>query len=187
MNVYETILKRRSIRKFSQKKIDRRDLLDCINAARLAPTAANLQPLEYILVTKNLDNVFNYTKWAGYLKNGTPKEEEKPTAFIVIISNTMIGKDNKYDVGLAIENIILVAAEKGIASCIIGSLNRNKLIELLAIPENYIIELAVALGYPKQESATVEFKGDVKYWLDENAILRVPKRKCEDIFHDETF
>ncbi len=75
-NTYKLILKRRTIRRFKQKRIGKAILLDCLNAARLAPSAANLQPLEYILITKslNLNKIFNCTNWAGYLKDGSPKE-----------------------------------------------------------------------------------------------------------------
>lgn len=187
MNTYQLILKRRTIRKFSQRKIEKHNLLDCVNAARLAPSAANLQPLEYILVTTDLDKVFQNTYWAAYLKDRAPKKGEEPTAYIVVISNTKISEDNKYDVGLAVANIILTALERGIVSCIIGSLNRSQLIKNLVIPENYVVELVVALGYPKQVSVEDEFKGDVKYWLDEKGRLHVPKRKQEDILHEEIF
>lgn len=187
MNTYKLILKRRTIRKFSQKKIKKSDLLLCLNAARVAPSAANLQPLEYILITKNLDRVFECTNWAGYLKNGVPKKGERPTAYILIISNTKINANAKYDVGLAIENILLTALEKKIVSCIIGSLNRDKLTKYLNIPKDYKIELAIALGYPKQKSIEDEFKKDTKYWLDKKGVLHVPKRRLKDIIHKEIF
>lgn len=187
MNTYELILRRRTIRKFSRRKIEKHALLACVNAARLTPSSANLQPLEYVLVTSDLDKVFEHTHWAGYLEDGAPKKGEEPTAYIVVISNTKISKDNKYDVGLAVANIILAGLERGIASCTIGSLNRSQLIKNLAIPENYVVELVVALGYPKQVSVEDEFKGDVKYWLDEKGTLHVPKRKLEDILHYEIF
>lgn len=187
MNIYKLILKRRTIRKFSQTEIKKSELLSFINAARLAPSSANLQPLEYILITKNLDRVFECTNWAGYLKNGAPKKEERPTAYILTISNTKINADAKYDVGLAIENIVLTSLEKGVASCVIGSLNKDKLIKYLNIPKDYKIELAVALGYPKQKSIEDEFKQDTKYWLDKKEVLHVPKRKLEHILHKEIF
>jgi len=187
MNTYRLILKRRTIRKFSQKEIRKSDLFLFINAARLAPSSANLQPLEYILITKNLDRVFECTNWAGYLKNGAPKKGERPTAYILIISNTKISTNAKYDVGLAIENTLLTALEKGIAGCIIGSLNRDKLIEYLNVPKDYIIELAIALGYPKQKSVEEKFKKNIKYWLDKKGVLRVPKRRLKDMVHKEIF
>ena len=50
MSIYETIISRRTIRKFDQKKIDPEILKKIVNAGRLAPSAANLQPLEYLIV-----------------------------------------------------------------------------------------------------------------------------------------
>lgn len=187
MSIYEIIIKRRSIRKFKQEKIDKSILYDCLHAARLAPSAANLQPLEYILVTKDLDKIFKYIKWAGYLNNGCPKENERPVAYIIIISHSKINKEAKYEVGLAAENIILTALEKGVASCLLMPVNKDKLAQVLDIPKNYIIELIITLGCPKQQSFEEEFKGDVKYWLDEKGNLHIPKRKLKDILHEETF
>jgi len=187
MSVYDTIKKRRTIRKFTQKKIEKSDLLECLNAARLAPSGANKQPLEYVIVTKALDEVFECTKWAGYLKDGAPKEDERPPVYIVVLSNTEISTSARYDAGLSAENLILTALEKGIGCCIIKSVIKEKLIEILNIPANYEIEMVIAMGYPKQESVEAEFKDSVKYWLDEKDVLHVPKRKLKDITHEEKF
>lgn len=189
MDIYNLILKRRTIRKFQQKSIDKSLLMNCLNAARLAPSSANLQPLEYILVTEreNLEKVFSCTRWAGYAKEAGPKRGEEPVAYILILSNQEISKEPRYDVGLAAENIILTALERGIASCVIGALDRIKLAEVLKVPENYTIELAIALGYPKQESLEDEVKKDVRYWLDDKGKLHIPKRKLKDIAHEEGF
>ncbi len=186
MKIYGLILKRRTIRKFTQKKIERKILLECINSGRLAPSSANLQPLEYILITKNLSKFFECTKWAGYLKDGAPGEDERPVAYVLMISNSKINKNAGYDVGLAAENIMLTALENGIASCLIGSLDREKIKIDLSIPEYYTVELAIAMGYPKQTSSIEDFKNDVKYWLDGD-VLRVPKRKIESILHEDKF
>jgi len=187
MNTYKLILKRRTIRKFAQAKIRESVLVACINAGRVAPSAANSQPLEYILITKNLNSIFECIHWASYLKNGDPEINERPTAYILILSNTEINKEAKYDVGLAAENIVLTALERGIASCIIGYLERDKLIKNLAIPDKYVVELVLALGYPQQKSVKDKFSGDVRYWIDKEGILHVPKRKLEDIIHKEIF
>ncbi|MBU2609043.1 MAG: nitroreductase family protein, partial [Chloroflexi bacterium] len=50
MNVYETVISRRSIRRFKDTPVPRELLERCVNAARLAPSAGNLQPLEYIII-----------------------------------------------------------------------------------------------------------------------------------------
>lgn len=187
MTTYNLILKRRTVRKFQQKKIPKNILFDCLNATRLAPSAANRQPLEYILVLKNLDKIFNCTRWAGCLAGGAPKPNERPSAYIIIVSNQKINPDSKYDVGLAAENIVLTALEKKVASCIIGSINKIKLAKILNIPKNYIIELLIALGYPKQKSLAEESIGNIEYCLDKKGILHVPKRKLKNIMREEKF
>ena len=146
MNTYETIIKRRTIRKFTQEKIDKKLLMDCLNAARLAPSSRNRQPLEYILITEDLDRIFECTNWGGDLKEATPKEDKKPTVYIAILLNTDINKQGWYDVGLAAENIVLTAQDKGIASCILRAINRKRLSQILGVPKNYIIEMLIALG-----------------------------------------
>lgn len=188
MNItYKLLVQRRTIRKFKQRKIAKKLLLNCLNAARLAPSSGNVQPLEYILATKNLNKVFNCTRWAGYLKNGAPKKGERPTAYIIILSNQQINQKAKYDVGFAAENIILTALEQGVASCVIGAINRKALAKNLKIPKNYLIELIIALGYPAQKSIIEEYKRGVRYWLDKKGVLHVPKRKLKDIVHQENF
>lgn len=185
--VFELIKKRRTIRKFKQKELKEDSLKKCLEAARLAPSAANLQPLEFVLVRKNLEEVFSCTKWAGYLEDGRPKEGERPVAYIVILSNKEVNEKAEYDVGLAVENMTLVALSEGIGSCILGALKREKLREILEIPEKYKIELVVALGEPSQESIAEEMEKDIKYYLDEEGKVHVPKREFKDIVHEESF
>ncbi|MFH1316196.1 MAG: nitroreductase family protein [Candidatus Woesearchaeota archaeon] len=189
MSTFSLIKRRRTIRKFHQKTVPKDILKDCIDAGRLAPSSANRQPLEFIIVTKYLGPIFGCTRWAGYLKDGTPKQGEKPTAYIIIISNKKISEDARYDVGLAAENITLTALEKGVASCIIASLEKQILMDILKIPSHYQIELLIALGYPAQESKETELKdiNDIKYWLDENNVLNVPKRSMKYVLHEEEF
>ena len=187
MGVYETIKERRTIRRFVQKEVEKEILFDCMNAARLAPSGSNLQPLEYVIVTKDRDRVFSNIKLAAYLKDWMPAEDEKPMVYIVIISNAGINKAAKYDAGLAAGNIILTALGNGVAGCIIANINREALGKELEIPENYVIELVVALGYPAQESFEEELRNDLKYWLDEKGNLHVPKRKITDVVHEEKF
>jgi nitroreductase len=190
-DVYSTILKRRTIRKYQQTPISMDILKKLVNAARLAPSAANLQPLEYIIVTSSdiRKKVFSTLAWAGYITPlGIPKEGEEPAAYIVVLINRNIVKEGgERDVGAAIENMILAALEEGIASCWICSINRNKLREFLEIPPNLEIDSVLALGYPAEKSVVEEFKGSVKYWKDEEGTLHVPKRKLEDIVHYEKY
>ncbi|MEM3659769.1 MAG: nitroreductase family protein [Thermoproteota archaeon] len=186
MNVYEAAIKRRTIRKFLQKPIPMEILLKLLNAARLAPSAGNLQPCEYILVTDKslLDSVFSTLKWARYIApEGTPKEGERPVAYVVVLVNTRKASEGgEIDCAAAIENMILTAWEESVGACWMASIDREKLREILSIPEHCRICFVVALGYRAEEPVVEEMRGeDVKYWRDENGVLHVPKRRLEDI------
>ena len=187
LSVYETIVKRRSIRRFKDKPVSYEVLEKCVNSARLAPSAMNLQPWEFIIVDEEdlLNKVFDTLKWAGYIRpEGDPPPGERPKAYIVVLINKNIRAEGfEYDIGVAVENILLVALEEGLGTCCIGSINRGKLGEILKVPNNYIIALVVALGYPNESPVRTEFQGSVKYRKDESGTLHVPKRKLEDILH----
>ncbi len=191
MNLYETIIKRRSIRRFKAMPVAFDILENCVNAARLVPSAANLQPQEYIVVDEEplLDSVFDTLKWANYISpSGDPPPGERPRAYIVVLNNRNIRANGfEYDVGLAVGNIILVALEEGLGTCCIGSIDRAKLMEILKVPDHYTIALVVALGYPNESPVVVEFSGSIKYWQDECNVLHVPKRKLRDILHRNSF
>ncbi len=184
--VYKLILKRRTIRSFQQKKIPLALLKKLVNAGRLAPSGANLQPCAYIVVDNLtlLDKVFTTLKWAGYIvPAGNPQEGKRPTAYIIVLVNKEINKYGEKDAAAAMENIILVAAEKGISSCWIASIERAKLRQILKIPRKHKIDSVLALGYPDEKSVTEEFKGSIKYWKDKQGVLHVPKKRMESIFH----
>ncbi|GAI20533.1 unnamed protein product, partial [marine sediment metagenome] len=141
-NIYEAILSRRTIRRFKQKPVDVKLLKKFVNAARVAPSAANLQPLEYFIISekKLCARVFETLGWAGYIKpKWTPDESERPTAYIVILVREDLNKYYKWDVGLSAENIMLVAEEENIGSCILLNINRKKLREILGIPDSLYI------------------------------------------------
>lgn len=187
MSIYETILRRRSIRRFKNVEIPYEVLEKCVNAARVAPSARNLQPWEFIIVDKEdlRRQVFGTLGWAGYIKpKGDPPPGEQPKAYIVILVNTDISSEGfDHDIGIAAGYITLVALEHGIGTCCLRSINRDKLKQILNIPDTHIITLVVALGYPNESPVTEEFTGSIKYWKDELDTLHVPKRKLADIRH----
>jgi len=190
MDVYDTIISRRSIRRFKQKPIKLDLLKKFVEAARVAPSAANLQPLEYFIITdKNLcDKIFDTIGWAGYIKpKWTPSENERPTAYIIILVKDVNNKWYPIDVGLASENIMLAAEGEDIGSCLLYNIKREIIQEVLKIPEEVYIEGIVALGYKAEESVVENMKDSVKYWKDEQNILHVPKRKLNDITHINKF
>ena len=187
MDIYKIILNRRTIRRFKNKKIDYVLLEKFVNAGRFAPSGGNLQSWEFVTIDAQdiLGKVFDTLKWANYLKDGPPPEDKRPTAYIVILTNRRIRAERgEYEIGMAAENIMLSALEEGIGTCCIGSINKEKLKNILNVPDYSEIELVIALGYPDEKSLIEEMKDDsVKYWRDEKGNMHVPKRDIGKILH----
>lgn len=182
--IYEKIKNRRTIRKYTRKDVPEKVLLKCVDAARLSPSGANRQPLKYVIVNEHelLKEVFNTLSWAGYLPDYQPSEEEMPRAYVVILLDKDIEKSPDHDAGIAAMSISMVAFDEGLGSCILGAVNREELRKILNIPYGLDVVLVVALGYPAENPVVDKVKdGDIKYWLDENEVLHVPKRDLEDI------
>lgn len=191
MNLYELILSRRSIRQFKPEAVAEDTLRKIVNGARLAPSGANLQPLEYIVVDREdlREKIFSCLRWAAYIApEGNPKPGHEPRAYVVILVNKRVSdKGYEHDAGAAVENMILLAWEYGIGSCWLASVEREKVKEILEIPENYIIDSVLALGYPAEEPIMEDMKDSIKYWKDRTGRLHVPKRKLEDVTHFNKF
>ena len=184
MNVYDVIMARRTIRKFRQDPIDRKILVKLIDAARMAPTGRNGQPLSYgIIANKELCNkVFPFTAWAAYL-NGTytPSESERPVAYIAVFTDEGNKSSSDTAAGAAVENILIMAQAEGLGSCWLGSVQRDKVMELIGSPKEKHLLYLVALGYPSESPVAAPFKGDVKYDLDEHNGLNVAKKSFTDV------
>lgn len=185
--IKDLIAKSRSYRRFFQEvAIDRRILRELVDLARLSPSAANLQPLKYILSCEPEKNalIFQHLAWAGYLKDWPgPSEGERPSAYIIILGDTEITRSFGCDHGVAAQSILLGAGEKGLGGCIIGTVKREELRKALNIPSRYEILIVLALGKPK-ETVVIEPAGpagDIKYWRDNQGVHHVPKRSLDSI------
>jgi len=185
-DLYKIIISRRTVRMFKQKKIPISLLKKAVNSARLAPSAANVQFLEYLVIDDKIlkENVFSCVKMGGYVyPRRIPPKGLKPVVYIVVLINKDITKNpDLRDAGAACENILISLLCFGIASCWAANLDRDRLRRILNLPENYIIDSLIAAGYPAEEPK-LEVKNDVRYWLDKNNRLHVPKRHFNHIFH----
>lgn len=186
-NLMDLLKTRRTYRRFEQKEISQEIIDEILEAARLASSAANKQPLSYIVVkdARKVEDVFVYTKWAGALppEQGQPREGEHPVLFIAVVENLDINQNCDTDAGLAISNMTLAAWNRGVGSCMIGACNKAALAEMFGLTENQVLHTVVAFGYPTHEShvVDVEEKDQFKYYLDEKRDYVVPKRKLSDV------
>ncbi len=186
IHLKELILKNRSYRRFDQSyQISRSDLLEMIDAARLSASARNAQPLKYYLSSTEEMNaqIFPCLAWAGYLKDWPgPEQGEQPTAYIVQLIDTSITTNYFCDDGIATQSILLTAVEKGLGGCIIASVKRESLSEILGLPDHLKIIQVIALGKPIEKVVIEEMKGeDFKYWRDNEEVHHVPKRTLESL------
>ena len=188
MNIDNLLKSRRTIRKFKQTPVEKELLLKYVDMARVAPSGGNLQPLKYVVVSSKemTDKLFSLVKWAAYLAPlYSPAEDEKPVAYIVVCGDTEIKKsDYDIDAGAAIENIIISAWGDGVGSCWMGAIDRPEIKKLLNLPEHLGVLNVVALGYPAETPEEVKMGDSVKYYLNEDGVLSVPKRSMDDVIID---
>jgi len=185
--IADLVRKNRSYRRFYQEVVIGHDTLrELVDLTRCCASAANLQPLKYILSCEPDRNalIFKHIAWAAYLKGWQgPPEGERPSAYIIVLGDRTIAKSFGCDHGIAGQTILLGAAEKGLGGCMIGSVRRDDLCQAIGVPRHLSILLVIALGKPK-ESVVIENlgpSGDVKYWRDSQDVHHVPKRSLDEI------
>jgi len=189
--IRDLIIKNRSYRRFYQNvPVEMSTLQDLVDLARQSPSAANKQPLKYILSNQHAVNelIFSQLAWAGYLKDWPgPEEGERPAAYILLLADRKISRAIDCDHGIAAQSIMLGAAEIGLGGCILSSIDREKVSEALDIPSDLEILLAIALGKPKETVILEEMPedGDFKYWRDAEGRHHVPKRSLSEIVSAE--
>lgn len=190
MMIRELVIQNRTYRRFYQEvTVEHQILRELVDLARLSASAANLQPLKYILSCEPQKNalIFPHLGWAGYLKDWQgPCKGERPSAYIIILNDTRISQSSGCDHGIAAQSILLGATEKGLGGCMIGTVQRQKLHKALDIPSRYEILLVLALGKPKEQVEIEALDGtdDIKYWRDSDGKHHVPKRQLDDIILD---
>ena len=187
-NLRELIEKNRSYRRSDADQsagITTAQLEKWIELARFSASGRNMQPLKYALSTGKVlnDQIFSHLAWAGYLTDWDgPAEGERPVAYIAVLHDMQVSEKYFCDDGIAMQSILLGAAEDGYGGCIIGSVNRKKVAELLKLPAHLEILWIVALGKPAEKVVVEDSDGEnIRYWRDENDIHHVPKRTLNDL------
>lgn len=186
MGFKDLILKNRSYRRFDESySIDLKILENLVDLARLSASAANRQPLKYLVFNTPEDcrKIFPLVAWAAYLKGWAgPAVGERPSGYIIILGDKSISESFGVDHGIAAQSIMLGAVEAGLGGCMIGSVKREELRRELSIPDQYDILLILALGKPAEKVIIEDINdNDMKYWRDSEGIHHVPKRSLEEL------
>lgn len=175
MNVMDCIYKRRSIRKYMDKEVEKDTLEMLIRAAMAAPSAANRQPWEFIVVTdRDKMNELRASLFFG---------QYNAPAAIVVCGNMELAFANSgkeywvQDCSAATENILLAALELGLGTVWIGVYPEPQkckpVCTILNIPEHVIPLGVIYVGYPDEErEARTQYNEKRVYWQEYE-----PKRK----------
>ncbi|MCK4760401.1 MAG: nitroreductase family protein [Candidatus Aminicenantes bacterium] len=156
----ELVRSRRSIRRYLDKPVEREKILTCIEAARLAPSADNVQPWRFLII----DDPELKAQYAKKVFSGIysiSNFAKKAPVLILILARldiiaNRIGKQIQniqfylLDIGIAGEHVVLQAQELGLRTCWIGWFNIRRARKLLKIPRKYKIVSMLAMGYSEK-------------------------------------
>lgn len=162
----ELVQARRSVRRFLDKPVEKEKILTCIEAARLAPSADNVQPWRFLIIDDpELIKQFSKKAFSGlyFISNFA---SNAPVIIVIlarldIIANR-IGKQIQnihfylIDIGIAGEHIVLQAEELGLGTCWIGWFNTRKTRKFFKIPRKYKIVSLMAMGYYEKKPLRVK-------------------------------
>jgi len=186
--ILEQLTRNRTHRSFTKKEVPTDALRKMIEGARVSATTGNTQKLRFFLVNDpaTCDAAFGQVRFAGLLPwNPTP--EESPRAYIALcVSDENLADYNPgfmgFDMGIAAQNILLIANELGFAGCIVASYNKAEFDKIVKIPAGYQSAYIIALGEPADTVTIVDVKdGDTKYYRDDKNNHFVPKLSLDQL------
>jgi len=179
----------RSTRRFKKNiTIDKSELIDLIDMARTVSSGKNMQPLKYIAINdeNTKDAIYKPLQWAAHLKDWDQSEDEKPSAYILVINDTKIDGFSAIDSGIAMQTIMLGATAKGYAGCILASIDKVAYKKLFALENHLEPMFIIALGVRDENIEVVDVTNSTgtNYFRDENNGHCVPKRKLSEVLID---
>lgn len=142
MDVLTAIKQRRSIRKFTEKEVEEEKLNTVLDAARWAPSSKNSQPWEFIVIR----DVATLKKIAVEAKYG--KFIPEAPAAVAFVTDPSKSNFHEVDGTLATQNFQLAAWALGLGTCWIGTMNRERVKEILGVPDDKFLLTVMPIGYP---------------------------------------
>jgi len=161
MDTFSAIAKRKSVREYLNKPIERKVLEKLIDAGRRAPSARAVEPWEFVIVEDKamLKKISGIASTGSFIKNAA--------CCIVVFC-----KDTKYyleDGCAATENILIAAADLGIGTCWVAGDKKpyvNEMSKLLNTPKDARLISLISVGWPKEISPQSKNRSqkEVTHW-----------------------
>ncbi|OGS20627.1 MAG: hypothetical protein A2252_05280 [Elusimicrobia bacterium RIFOXYA2_FULL_39_19] len=156
----ELAKKRFSARSYIDKPVEKEKINQCLEAARLAPSACNSQPWEFIVVDEpELKNRLADSIFSGTHSTNSFAKKAPVLVFVVSDKGSFISKvgafmrDTRFyliDIGITAEHFVLQAAELGLGTCWLGWFNENAAKKILKIPKNKRLDIVISVGYTEK-------------------------------------
>jgi len=187
----ELVRNARSCRRFVESDpIPAEVLSQLVDLARVTPNGGNEQPLRYAIAcgAKVCAGIFPALRWAAKLEGWSgPKEGERPTGYILILSSVERGMP-AVEVGIAAQTIQLGATSLGYAACQLGSVDRSRIVETVKLSSDWRINLVIALGRPGEKIVLDDVASgqSVDYYRAPDDVHHVPKIRLEDVIVHRT-
>ena len=155
MDIFESIMNRRSIRKYISKPVEDEKVLKIIDAGHWAPSAGNLQEWQFVIVRDpgrklQLSEAALGQYWIG-----------QASVIIVVCSKDekvtrIYGAEGKnkfiyYDAAMAVQNMLLTADSLGLGACFVGSFDQVAVSRILKVPDDMTVHAIITLGYPAEK------------------------------------
>ena len=181
------IRKNRTCRRFDETvRIKPLQIKRWLNAIRYTASMRNVQPLKYIIVTDpaECNEITALQRWAAMLPDWDgPEEGGRPTAYLIQLLDTDLAPAARFDEGLQLEALGLLASEAGYGMCIFHGYGKGDIARMYDLPTHLSINAVIALGRPMETIILEEARNpeDVKYWRDAEGKHHVPKRPLEEI------
>jgi len=157
MTFLDLVKKRRSVRKYSARRVPREIVTRCIEAARLAPSACNSQPWYFIVVDDEelkkkltqaaFSGMYSMNLFAGNASAFVVTVRDKSTYFARLAGAFRGVEYNLIDIGIACEHLILQAQEDQVGTCWLGWFNEKAVKKVLGIPKNKKVDIIISMGY----------------------------------------
>jgi len=183
----EIVVKNRSYRRFDQShSLTQEMLLKLVDLARSTPSAGNRQLLRYVISRSPEINgkVFDTLGWAASLPDWPgPEEGERPTGYIVIVTDRSSWDWVRVDLGISAQTILLGAAAEGLGGCMLGNVRKEQLKQVLGLGDDLEIVLVIALGKPVEEVVLEDVGSEesLTYYRTVDRVHHVPKRRVKDL------